>query len=150
MSAFNGALPQASSKEVKVNESARFEYTFTEEGTYYVSVVAWDEDNNVILKKDFCLNLSISDEVKDMKITTEDKGSYLVIDCDYIGGGGHTYYFVAVLTDFDDPKALDEEIIVTEDNEIRLYYTEGYSYDIAGMLFTEEDLVSMKTLTWKK
>lgn len=86
-----------------------------------------------------------------MKILTEDKGSYISIDCDYIGGKDNDYYFVAALTDSDDPKALEEEIIVNEDNEIRLYYTSGYYYDIAGMLFTEDgDLVKMETLKIQK
>ena len=148
---FNGALPQIDAKEVKTNETASFEYTFNKEGTYYVSVIAWDEDNQVVVKKDFCLHLSVPDEVKDMKITTEDKGSYLVIDCDYIGGGDNTYYFIVAITDSDDPKAGSEEIIVTEDNEIRLYYTSGYYYNLAGMLVTEnEDLVMMKTLKVQK
>ena len=151
LEAFNGALPQIDAKEVKTNETASFEYTFNKEGTYYVSVIAWDEDNQVVVKKDFCLHLSVPDEVKDMKITTEDKGSYLVIDCDYIGGGDNTYYFIVAITDSDDPKAGNEEIIVTEDNEIRLYYTNGYYYNLAGMLVTEnEDLVMMKTLKLQK
>ena len=151
LEAFNGALPQIDAKEVKTNETASFEYTFNKEGTYYVSVIAWDEDNQVVVKKDFCLHLSVPDEVKDMKITTEDKGSYLVIDCDYIGGGDNTYYFIVAITDSDDPKAGSEEMIVTEDNEIRLYYTSGYYYNLAGMLVTEnEDLVMMKTLKVQK
>ena len=151
LEAFNGALPQIDAKEVKTNETASFEYTFNKEGTYYVSVIVWNEDNQVVVKKDFCLHLSVPDEVKDMKITTEDKGSYLVIDCDYIGGGDNTYYFIVAITDSDDPKAGSEEIIVTEDNEIRLYYTSGYYYNLAGMLVTEnEDLVMMKTLKVQK
>ena len=114
-------------------------------------MIAWDEDNQVVVKKDFSLHLSVPDEVKDMKITTEDKGSYLVIDCDYIGGGDNTYYFIVAITDSDDPKAGSEEMIVTEDNEIRLYYTSGYYYNLAGMLVTEnEDLVMMKTLKVQK
>ena len=151
LEAFNGALPQIDAKEVKTNETASFEYTFNKEGTYYVSVIVWNEDNQVVVKKDFCLHLSVPDEVKDMKITTEDKGSYLVIDCDYIGGGDNTYYFIVAITDSDDPKVGSEEIIVTEDNEIRLYYTSGYYYNLAGMLVTEnEDLVMMKTLKVQK
>ena len=144
-------FPVISGSKVSAGKEASFEYTFTEEGTYYVSIVVWDEDNDTVIKKDFCLNLSVSEEVKDMKIVTEDKGSYLVIDCDYIGGGDNTYYFVAAIADSDDPKALEEEIIVTEGNEIRIYYTNGYYYNIAGMLFTlDEELVMMKSIKVQK
>ena len=145
-------FPVIGGDEVTANKSSDFEYTFTDAGTYYFSIVVFDQDNEIAVKKDFVLNLTISSEVKDMKILTEDKGSYISIDCDYIGGGNNSYYFVAALTDSDDPKALEEEeIIVTENNEIKLYYTSGYYYDVAGMLFTEDgDLVKMETLKIQK
>ena len=144
-------LPAIGGGSVKSLEETSFSYTFTDAGTYYVSIVVFDEDNNILIKKDFCLNLSISEEVKDMKITTEDKGSYVVIDCSFIGGGDNEYYFVPVITDSNDPKASEEEIMVLENNEIRLYYTKGYYYEIAGMLVDEdEELVTMKTIKIEK
>ncbi len=59
--------------------------------------------------------------------------------------------FVPVITDSNDPKASEEEIMVLENNEIRLYYTKGYYYEIAGMLVDEdEELVTMKTIKIEK
>ena len=148
LSGFNGALPQARSKEVKANDEVSFEYTFSEEGTYYVSVVGWDEDNQVIVKKDFCLNLTKSDEVKDMKILTEDHGSYLTIDATYIGGPD-TLYFDAAISKSDDPNI--EEVFVYEDDEIRLYYTPGCYYEILGAIFDESGkMLLAKTITIQK
>lgn len=148
LSAFNGALPQASSKKVKANESASFEYTFSEEGTYYVSVIGWNEDNNIVVKKDFCLNLSVPDEVKDMKLITEDHGTYLTLDCAFIGGPD-SLYFDAVISDTNDPNI--EKAFVYENDEIRLYYTAGYYYEILGALFNNAgDIVIAKTITIQK
>ena len=143
-------LPIIGGDEVSKDQEVSFEYTFLEAGTYYFSIVVFDDDNNIVIKKDFCLNLKISDEVKDMKLTTLDKDNYVVIDCDFIGGGNKNYYFVAAITDSDDPN-LESEMLVNEEEEIRLYYKSGYFYEIAGMLFTEdEELVMMKTVTIQK
>ena len=148
LTGFNGALPQARSKEVKANDEASFEYTFSEEGTYYVSVVGWDEDNQVIVKKDFCLNLTKSDEVKDMKILTEDHSSYLTIDATYIGGPD-SLYFDAAISKSNDPNI--EEAFVYEDDEIRLYYTSGCYYEILGAIFDESGkMLLAKTITIQK
>ena len=147
---YNGS-PIVKSVSVKAGSSNDFEYTFIEEGTYYVLIRVKANDGKITLNKEFVLHLTSPSEVKDMKILTEDKGSYISIDCNYIGGKDNDYYFVAALTDSDDPKALEEEIIVNKDNEIRLYYTSSYYYDIAGMLFTEDgDLVKMETLKIQK
>ena len=144
-------FPVLGGDEVTANKNSDFEYTFTDAGTYYFSIVVFDQDNEIVVKKDFILVLTVSEEVKDMKITAEDKGEYLVIDCDYLGGGNHTYYFVAAIIDSNDPDINNKEVIVTEGNEIRLYYTNGYYYQISGMLFTEdEELVDMKTLKIQK
>ena len=144
-------FPVIGRDEVTANKSSNFEYTFTDEGTYYFSIVVLDQDNEIVMKKDFVLNLSIPDEVKDMKMYTTDKGSYMIIDCDFIGGGDNSYYFVVLLTDSDDPKALEEELIVNEEDEIRLYYTSGYYYELMGCLVTEEeDIVFTKTLKVQK
>lgn len=149
LSAFRGALPQTSAKKVKADESASFEYTFQDEETYYVSLVVLDPNNEIIIRKDFCLHISIADEVQDMKIITEDYGDYLSIDCDFIGGGNQGYYFVVTITGSDDPNW--DSVLVDTDNVIRLYYTKGYSYEIMGMLISEEEeIVMMKSLTIQK
>lgn len=149
LSAFRGALPQTSAKKVKSGASASFEYTFEEEGTFYVSLVILNQSNEIIIRKDFCLHISVADEVTDMKIVTEDYGDYLNIDCDFIGGGNQGYYFVVTLMDSDDPNG--DSVLVDTDNVIRLYYTKGYTYEIMGMLVNEdEEIVMMKSLTIKK
>ena len=87
-------------------------------------------------------------EVKDMKLITEDHGTYLTIDCAFIGGPD-SLYFDAAISDSNDPNI--EEAFVYENDEIRLYYKAGYYYEILGALFDEdENIVIAKTLKIQK
>lgn len=148
LSAFNGALPQISSKNVEANESASFEYTFLEEGTYYVSIIVWDENNDIIIKKDYCLNLINPSEVKDMKIIIEEHESYLTIDSSYIGGPD-SLYFDAAISDTNDSNIAQN--FVYENDEIRLYYKAGCYYEILGALIdTNGNIVLAKTIKIQK
>ena len=144
----SNSLPQVKSKKVSKGESVSFQYTFDEEGTYYVSIMVWNDDNKVIIRKDYCLNIMNPSEVKDMKLITEDHGTYLTIDCAFIGGPD-SLYFDAAISDSNDPNI--EEAFVYENDEIRLYYKAGYYYEILGALFDEdENIVIAKTLKIQK
>ena len=90
-------FPVIGEDQVLEGEEASFEYTFTDSGTYYVSIVVFDLDNEIAIKKDFRLNLTESDEVKDMKIITEDHGTYLTIDATYIGGPDTLYLMLQLV-----------------------------------------------------
>ena len=144
----SNSLPQVKSKKVSKGETVSFQYTFDEEGTYYVSIMVWNDDNKVIIRKDYCLNITNPSEVKDMKLITEDHGTYLTIDCAFIGGPD-SLYFDAAISDSNDPNI--EEAFVYENDEIRLYYKAGYYYEILGALFDEdENIVIAKTLKIQK
>lgn len=144
----SNSLPQVKSKKVSKGESVSFQYTFNEEGTYYVSIIVWNDDNKIIIKKDYYLNIMNPSEVKDMKLITEDHGTYLTIDCVFIGGPD-SLYFDAAISDSNDPNI--EEAFVYENDEIRLYYKAGYYYEILGALFDEdENIVIAKTLKIQK
>lgn len=72
----------------------------------------------------------------------------MTIDGAFIGGKD-TLYFDAAIQDSNDPNI--EEVFVYENNEIRLYYTKGYYYEILGALFNEEgDMLLAKTLKIQK
>lgn len=58
-------------------------------------------------------------------------------------------YFDAAISDTNDPNI--EEAFVYENDEIRLYYTQGYSYEILGALFDESgNMILAKTITIQK
>ncbi len=144
---YNGS-PVVKTVNVKANSSSNYEYTFTEEGTYYILVTVKANNNQTVLKKEYAVHLTSPSELKDMKIITEDHGTYLTIDGAFIGGED-TLYFDAAIQDSNDPNI--EEVFVYENNEIRLYYTKGYYYEILGALFNEEgDMLLAKTLKIQK
>lgn len=150
LSPIGGGLPVSKTDQFTNQDSSSFVYTFSEEGTYYVLITIMDKDKNTVLEKELILHLSSPSEVKDMKLLTEDFGEYLTIDCEFIGGS-EELYFVAILNDSNDPRALSDEIITSDNNEIRLYYTAGYYYEIKGVLVNRnEDIVMSKTLKIQK
>ena len=145
----NTDLPRVSEKHLRGENSYQFEYTFQEEGTYYILIMARDVTNNITMEKEVILHLTSPSEVQDMKISTIDEGEYLMFEVEYIGGGDQNYYFVVVIADSDDPNF--EDALQESGDEIRLYYKKGYYYDILGSLVTEDgDIVLAKTITVQK
>ena len=144
---YNGS-PVVKTVNVKADSSSNYEYTFTEEGTYYILVTVKANNNQTVLKKEYVVHLTSPSELKDMKIITEDHGTYLTIDGAFVGGAD-TLYFDAAIQDSNDPNI--EEAFVYENNEIRLYYTKGYYYEILGALFNEDgEMLLAKTLKIQK
>lgn len=142
-------FPVIGSKLVSRNESYQYEYTFTEEGTYYFSILVSDEKNNTMVRKDYVFTLTDTEEVRDMKIVTVDKGNYLLIDCSYLGGKDQAFYFEVGIQDTNDPNV--ENKLVNENDEIRLYYTKGYYYDMVAILYsTDGRLIKTDTLKVQK
>ena len=134
---------------MSANQTSSYEYTFTEEGTYYFSILIVDGGNNIKLRKDYTLILKDTEEVRDMKITTLDKGNYLILDCNYLGGKNQEFYFEVGIQDTNDPNV--EEKLVNENDEIRLYYTQGYYYDLVGLLYSSDGrLLKSDTLKVQK
>lgn len=145
----NTDLPRVSEKHLRGENSYQFEYTFQEEGTYYILIMVRDVTNNITMEKEVILHLTSPSEVQDMKISTIDEGEYLTFEVEYIGGGDQNYYFVVVIADSDDPNF--EDALQESGDEIRLYYKKGYYYDILGSLVTEDgDIVLAKTITVQK
>lgn len=145
----NTDLPRVSEKHLRGENSHQFEYTFQEEGTYYILIMVRDVTNNITMEKEVILHLTSPSEVQDMKISTIDEGEYLMFEVEYIGGGDQNYYFVVVIADSDDPNF--EDALQESGDEIRLYYKKGYYYDILGSLVTEDgDIVLAKTITVQK
>ena len=145
----NTDLPRVSEKHLRGENSYQFEYTFQEEGTYYILIMVRDVTNNITMEKEVILHLTSPSEVQDMKISTIDEGEYLMFEVEYIGGGDQNYYFVVVIADSDDPNF--EDALQESGDEIRLYYKKGYYYDILGSLVTEDgDIVLAKTITVQK
>lgn len=137
----NGS-PYVKTTEVSANSTNTFEYTFTEEGTYYLLVTI--NSNGIKLEKEFILHLTVPDEVQDMRITKKDYGSYLELGVEYIGGS-EPLYFVVLLQDTDDPNF--ENAFNEEDETVKLYYTKGYYYNLLGALVDEDgNIVMTKTL----
>lgn len=135
--------------KLSANQTSSYEYTFTEEGTYYFSILIVDGGNNIKLRKDYTLILKDTEEVRDMKITTLDKGNYLILDCNYLGGKNQEFYFEVGIQDTNDPNV--EEKLVNENDEIRLYYTQGYYYDLVGLLYSSDGrLLKSDTLKVQK
>lgn len=142
-------FPVIGSKLVSSNESYQYEYTFTEEGTYYFSILVSDEKNNTKVRKDYVITLTDTEEVRDMKIVTADKGNYLVIDCYYLGGKDQAFYFEVGVQDTNDPDI--ENKLVNENDELRLYYTTGCYYDMVAILYsTDGRLIKTDTLKVQK
>ena len=145
----NTDLPRVSEKHLRGENSYQFEYTFQEEGTYYILITVRDVTNNITMEKEVILHLTSPSDVQDMKISTIDEGEYLTFEVEYIGGGDQNYYFVVVIADSDDPNF--EDALQESGDEIRLYYKKGYYYDILGSLVTEDgDIVLAKTITVQK
>lgn len=137
----NGS-PYVKTTEVSANNASTFEYTFTEEGTYYLLVTV--NSNGIKLEKEFILHLTVPDEVQDMRIIKKDYGSYLELGVEYIGGS-EPLYFVVLLQDTDDPNF--ENAFNEEDETVKLYYTKGYYYNLLGALVDEDgNIVMTKTL----
>ena len=138
----NGS-PYVKNSQTNANSPSTFEYTFTEEGTYYLLVTI--NSNGLKLEKEFILHLTVPDEVRDMRITKKDYGSYIELGVEYIGGS-KPLYFVVLLQDTNDPNF--ENAFNEEDETVKLYYTKGYYYNLLGALVDEDgNIVMTKTLT---
>lgn len=138
----NGS-PYVKTSQTNANSPSTFEYTFTEEGTYYLLVTI--NSNGLKLEKEFILHLTVPDEVVDMRITKKDYGSYIELGVEYIGGS-KPLYFVVLLQDTNDPNF--ENAFNEEDETVKLYYTKGYYYNLLGALVDEDgNIVMTKTLT---
>ena len=141
----NGS-PYVKTTEVSANNASTFEYTFTEEGTYYLLVTI--TSNKIKLEKEFIIHLTVPDEVQDMRITNKDYGTYVELGVEYIGGS-EPLYFVVFLQDSNDPNAKD--VFKETDETVKLYYTKGYYYDLLGTLVDEEgNIIIAKTLKIQK
>ncbi len=139
-------FPAIGGGEVVANQSSSYEYTFTEEGIYYFSILVTDAKNNIKLRKDYVLTLTDTEEVRDMKMVTTDKGSYILIDCYYLGGKNQELYAEVAIQDTSDPNI--EGKLVVENDEFRLYYTKGYYYDLVALLYSGDGRL-LKTDTLK-
>lgn len=141
----NGS-PYVKNTIVSANNASTFEYTFTEEGTYYLLITI--TSNGIKLEKEFIIHLTVPDEVQDMRITNKDYGTYVELGVEYIGGS-EPLYFVVFLQDSNDPNA--EDVFKETDETVKLYYTKGYYYDLLGTLVDEEgNIIIAKTLKIQK
>ena len=71
------------------------------------------------------------------------------MDCNYLGGKNQEFYFEVGIQDTNDPNV--EEKLVNENDEIRLYYTQGYYYDLVGLLYSSDGrLLKSDTLKVQK
>ena len=141
----NGS-PYVKTTEVSANNASTFEYTFTEEGTYYLLVTI--NSNGIKLEKEFILHLTVPEEVQDMRITQKDYGTFIELGVEYIGGS-EPLYFVVLLQDTNDPNF--ENAFNEMDETVKLYYHSGYYYNLLGTLVDEDgNIVMTKTLKIQK
>ena len=141
----NGS-PYVKTTEVSANNASTFEYTFTEEGTYYLLVTI--NSNGIKLEKEFILHLTVPEEVQDMRITQKDYGTFIELGVEYIGGS-EPLYFVVLLQDTNDPNF--ENAFNEMDETVKLYYHSGYYYNLLGTLVDEEgNIIIAKTLKIQK
>ena len=141
----NGS-PYVKTTEVSANNASTFEYTFTEEGTYYLLVTI--NSNGIKLEKEFILHLTVPEEVQDMRITQKDYGTFIELGVEYIGGS-EPLYFVVLLQDTNDPNF--ENAFNEMDETVKLYYHSGYYYNLLGALVDEDgNIVMTKTLKIQK
>lgn len=140
------------------SNSYEYVYKFEDIGTYYFTIIVKDKINNIELKENLTLKLKEPLELKDMLVSHHTEGEYEIIECERIGGGDTTYYFVAIITNTNDPRIakedlpyIEEDIIINEGDIAKLKYSDGYYYNIIGTLVDEnENVVMLKNITIQK
>lgn len=148
-------IPSSYCYKDTIDSNHKFSYTFKNEGTYYIYIVLKDRMNNITLEQK--IKLIIKDQEKfDAKILTTDKSNYVEIDYNYIGDPMGEYIEIgALIIDSDDNRLFDDStkdnVLVMENDEIKLYYKSGCYYKIMVMLANEnEDVLYSKTITIQK
>lgn len=147
LKAIGAKYPIKETDTVNKSGTSSYEYTFDTEGTYYIAITV--KSGDITLEKNIVLTLTSPEEVKDMRITySKDNGTYLVLECEYIGGDDVLLFEVAITASDDDNY---EDALVTENGEIRLYYETGHYYKLTGILVNKSgDILLAKTISIQK